>query len=87
MVFSVIGPMAEYERNLIKERTMAGLASDRARGRMGGRPKRLKEGQVKVVIALANEGALTIQEVCKQVGCSRSTHYRHVVPPLKIEAT
>lgn len=47
MVFSVIGAMAEYERNLIRERTMAGLASARARGRMDGRPKKLEEGQAK----------------------------------------
>ena len=54
MVFSVIGAMAEYERNLMRERTMAGLAAARARGRMGGRPKQLDEGQVKVAaIALA----------------------------------
>ena len=47
MVFSVIGAMAEDERNLIRERTIAGLASARARGREGGRPKQLDEGQVK----------------------------------------
>ncbi len=82
MVFSVIGAMAEYERNLIRERTMAGLAAARARGRMGGRPKSLGESQVKVAIALAKEGNLTIQEICKQVGCSRSTYYRQVAPKL-----
>ena len=53
MVFSVIGAMAEYERNLTRERTRAGLAAARARGRMGGRPKALDESQVKVAIALA----------------------------------
>ena len=51
MVFSVIGAMAEYERNLIRERTMAGLvAAARARGRLGGRPKSLDQSQVKVAI-------------------------------------
>ncbi len=83
MVFSVIGAMAEYERNLTRERTMAGLASARARGRKGGRPKQLDEGQVKVAIALAEAGELMIKEICKQVGCSRSTYYRQVVPRLK----
>ncbi len=68
MVFSVIGAMAEYERNLIRERTMAGLAAARARGRKGGRPKQLDEGQVRVAIALAEVGELTIKEICKQVG-------------------
>ena len=84
MVFSVIGAMAEYERNLTRERTMAGLASARARGRMGGRPKQLNEGQVKVAIALAEAGKLTINEICEQVGCSRSTYYRQVAPRLRI---
>ena len=50
---------------------MAGLASARAHGRMGGRSKKLEEGQVKVVIALANEGELTSKE-SEQVKCSRS---------------
>ena len=83
MVFSVIGAMAEYERNLIRERTMAGLASARARGRKGGRPKQLDEGQVRVAIALAKAGELAIKEICAQVGCSRSTYYRQVAPRLK----
>ena len=80
MVFSVIGAMAEYERNLIRERTMAGLKAARARGRMGGRPKALNESQVKVAIALAEAGELTINEICEQVGCSRSTYYRQIAP-------
>ena len=83
MVFSVIGAMAEYERNLIRERTMAGLKAARARGRMGGRPKALDKRQVKVAITLAKEGELTIREICEQVGCSRSTYYRQVAPLLK----
>ena len=82
MVFSVIGAMAEYEKNLTRERTMAGLAAARARGRMGGRPKSLDASQVKVAIALAEAGKLTIKEICKQVGCSRSTYYRQVAPRL-----
>lgn len=86
MVFSVIGAMAEYERNLTRERTMAGLASAWARGRKGGRPKQLDEGQVKVAIALAEAGELSIKEICEQVGCSRSTYYRQVAPSLKAAA-
>ena len=87
MVFSVIGTMAEYERNLIRERTMAGLKAARARGRMGGRPKALDESQVKVAIALANEGELTIKEICERVGCSRSTYYRQIAPLLSKKLT
>ena len=83
MVFSVIGAMAEYERNLIRERTMAGLKAARARGRMGGRPKSLDENQMKVAVALAEAGELTINQICEQVGCSRSTYYRQVAPRLQ----
>ena len=78
MVFSVIGAMAEYERNLIRERTMAGLKAARARGRMGGRPKALDKSQVKVVIALAEAGDLTINEILRAGRLSRSTYYRQV---------
>ncbi len=85
MVFSVIGAMAEYERNLMRERTMAGLATARSRGRMGGRPKSLDKSQVKVAIALTEAGELTIKEICEQVGCSRSTYYRQIAPLLKAE--
>ncbi len=74
---------------------MAGLASARFRGRVGGRPKKLEGGRVKVAIlrrsglaiALPNAGKLTIQEICDQVGCSRSTYYRQVTPLLKAENT
>ena len=62
---------------------MAGLTAARARGRMGGRPKALDKSQVKVAIALAKEGELTIKEICEQVGCSRSTYYRQVAPHLQ----
>ncbi|MEL7070777.1 MAG: helix-turn-helix domain-containing protein [Cyanobacteria bacterium J06581_3] len=75
--------MAEYERNLTRERTRAGLAAARARGWMGSRPKALNESQVKVAIALANAGELTINQSCEQVGCSRSTYYRQVAPKLQ----
>ena len=61
---------------------MAGLAAARSRSRMGGRPKSLYESQVKVAIALAEAGELTIKEICQQVGCSRSTYYRQIAPCL-----
>lgn len=74
-----------HNQSLIRERTMAGLAAARARGRLGGRPKSLDENQVKVAIALAEAGELTINEICEQVGCSRSTYYRQVASQLKAE--
>ena len=62
------------------------LAAARARGRKGGRPKQLDEGQVRVAITLAEAGELMIREICEQVGCSRSTYYRQVAPRLKVPA-
>ena len=55
---------------------MAGLKAARARGRTGGRPKGMEGSQGKVAITLAEAGELTINEICEQVGCSRSTYYR-----------
>lgn len=83
LVFHIFCSLAQFERELTRERTMAGLASARSRGRMGGRPKQLEEAQVKVAIALANAGELNIKEICSQIDCSRSTYYRQVAPRLK----
>ena len=62
---------------------MAGLAAACVRGRMGGCPKALDKSQVKVAITLAEAGELTINEICEQIECSRSTYYRQVAPLLK----
>jgi DNA invertase Pin-like site-specific DNA recombinase len=78
LVFHVMAAMAQFERDLIKERTNAGLASARARGRMGGRPKSLTPAQVKMGQTLAKNPDLTIKEICEQLGCSRATYYREV---------
>lgn len=83
MIFSVMGAMAEYERNLTHERTMAGLASARARGRMGGRPYKLTEADIKIGVALAEKGEMTVGEICEQIGCKRNTYYRRIAPRLK----
>ena len=78
LVFHMMGAMAEFERDLIRERTNAGLAAARARGRKGGRPSVLTPEQVKIGKTLYGEKSLTVSQICKQLGCSRATFYRQV---------
>ena len=80
LVFHVFGALAEFERELIRERTMAGLASARARGRKGGRPPAMDERKVKLASKLMRDPAVSVDEVCEAVGVSKSTLYRHVGP-------
>lgn len=83
LVFHVMAAMAEFERDLIRERTNAGLAAARARGRNGGRPQTLTADQIKVGKSLAANPDLTVNDICKTLGCSRSTFYRQVAPLLE----
>lgn len=85
LVFHLFGAMAEFERALIRERTMAGLASARARGRLGGRPKALTAKQIAIAKTLAADPNQSIQELCEHLGIGRTTYYRHVHPLLKKE--
>ena len=79
LVFHIFGALAEFERNLIKERTMAGLEAARARGRKGGRP-RLKASASKVAMArrLYADKANSIKDICHTLHISRATLYRYV---------
>src|SRR4051812_27529221 len=76
LVFHVFGALAEFERDLIRERTHAGLTAARARGRLFGRPKVLSPQQVKQLQSLAKDGRNTVAEICQTLGISRSTFYR-----------
>src|SRR6266446_2196818 len=79
LVFHIFGALAEFERNLITERTMAGLESARARGRKGGRP-RLNSAAGKVATAkkLYRDRTLSIPEICKILHISKATLYRWI---------
>lgn len=79
LVFHIFGALSEFERNLIRERTIAGLEAARARGRLGGRPK-LKETDSKVAMAkkLYADKTNGINEICKTLHISRATLYRYV---------
>ena len=78
LVFHVFGALAEFERNLIQERTQAGLSAARARGRLGGRPKTLNDDKKQVVIDLYNERKLTVKKICEMMGISKPTFYNYV---------
>jgi DNA invertase Pin-like site-specific DNA recombinase len=78
LVFHIFCSMAEFERDLIRERTNAGLVAAKARGRSGGRPQALTPEQIKMGKALSNSPDLTVNEICQQLGCSRATYYRQV---------
>jgi DNA invertase Pin-like site-specific DNA recombinase len=70
--------LAEFERDLIRERTQAGLTAARARGRLFGRPKVLSSQQVKQLRSLAQDERNTVSEICQTLGISRATFYRYV---------
>lgn len=81
LIFHLFGALAEFERDLIRERTQAGLAAARARGRKGGRPRSAIMGDPKKV-AMARrlyfDGHTSVADICKMLGVSRSTFYRYV---------
>jgi DNA invertase Pin-like site-specific DNA recombinase len=77
LVFHVFGALAEFERDLMRERTLAGLAAARARGRRGGRPKQLADPkQLALARALYDGGQCDIATICRTLGISRATLYR-----------
>jgi DNA invertase Pin-like site-specific DNA recombinase len=80
LVFHVFGAVAEFERDLILERTTAGLEAARARGRRGGRKPAMDEGKIALASRLMRDRETPISEVCEAVGVSRATLYRYVGP-------
>ena len=78
LIFHVFGAIAEFERSLIRERTMAGLQAAKARGRTGGRPKSLTEKDLKVATAMLADEEITVAVVCEQLGTSPATLYRYL---------
>lgn len=78
LIFHLFGALAEFERNLIKERTCAGLKAARARGRKGGRPKKLNEAKRKRARELYNANNLQVNEICEMLGICRATLYNYL---------
>lgn len=78
LVFHMLGAIAEFERALIQERTAAGLAEARRKGRVGGRPKGMQPKDVAAAHAMLAEGSLTSKEVAARFDVSKATLYRHL---------
>lgn len=80
LVFGIFAALAEFERALISERTVAGLAAARARGRSGGRPFKMTAAKVRLAMAAMGQKETKVGELCKELGITRQTLYRHVSP-------
>ncbi|GAB3568280.1 recombinase family protein [Spelaeicoccus albus] len=80
LVFGIFAALAEFERELISERTVAGLTSARARGRKGGRPYKMTPAKVRLAVASMGQLDTKVGGLCKELGITRQTLYRHVSP-------
>ena len=80
MFFGFFAVLAEFERDLIIERTKAGLESARARGRKGGRKFALTKSQIRLAQAAMGKKETVVSELCKELGITRPTLYRYVAP-------
>jgi len=78
LTFHIFGALSEFERDLIKERTNAGLSAARARGRLGGRPLILSEDKRSLVVKLYNEKTLTVKKICEMMEISKPTLYSYI---------
>ena len=84
--FHIFSALAEFERDLIRERTMAGLRAARARGRFGGSKPKLTPDKVKMAASLMKDKTNRIKDICQTLGVSRPTLYRYVSPSGEIRA-
>jgi DNA invertase Pin-like site-specific DNA recombinase len=78
LVFGIFATLAEFERDLIHERTMAGLAAARARGRTGGRPRLMTRAKLRTAMAMMSDRSNAASDVAEQLGISTSTLYAYV---------
>ena len=79
LIFHIFASLAEFERDLIRERTNAGLSAARARGRRGGRPRGVMDtNKQKAALALKNDTSRSVSEICEILGVSRNTYYKYV---------
>src|ERR687896_1407671 len=83
LIFHIFGALAEFERNLIRERTQAGLTAARARGRTGGRPKALMGRKLSIAQALYTDKQHSIAEICQTLKISKATLYRAIQTELR----
>lgn len=80
LVFGIFAALAEFERELISERTIAGLSSARARGRKGGRPYKMTPAKLRLAAASMGKPDTKVSDLCAELEITRQTLYRHVSP-------
>src|ERR1700728_2345483 len=80
LVFGIFAALAEFERELISERTKAGLASARARGRKGGAPFKMTAAKVRLAMVAMGQKETKVADLCSELNITRQTLYRHVAP-------
>ena len=81
LIFHIFGSLCEFERDLLRQRTLAGLAAARARGRIGGRPHSMDANQVDLARSLLATKRHSIRQVCDTIGVSKPTLYRSLRRP------
>jgi DNA invertase Pin-like site-specific DNA recombinase len=86
LIFGIFAALAEFERELIVERTKAGIAAARARGRNGGRPYKMTAAKVRLAQAAMGQPETKVEELCVELGVTRQTLYRHVAPDGSLRA-
>lgn len=84
LVFGIFAALAEFERELISERTLAGLAAARARGRSGGAPYKMTAAKLRLAMAAMGQPETKVGDLCRELGITRQTLYRHVAPDGKL---
>jgi DNA invertase Pin-like site-specific DNA recombinase len=84
LVFGIFAALSEFEREIIRERTIAGLASARARGRKGGRPYKMTKAKLRLAMASLGKPETKIGPLCKELDITKQTLYRHVSPNGKL---
>ncbi len=80
LVFGIFAALAEFEREWISERTVAGLDSARARGRKGGRPLKMTAAKLRLAMAAMGQPETKVSVLCQELGITRQTLYRHLSP-------
>src|SRR5207245_7253017 len=78
LIFHIFGALAEFERDIIRERTLAGLAAARARGRAGGRPPSMTPAKIALARQMYDAQQHSLAEIAKALGVSRASIYRHL---------
>ncbi len=86
LVFGIFAALSEFEREMIKERTLAGMASARACGRKGGRPYKMTQAKLRLAMVSIGQRETKIGPLCEELGITKQTLYRHVSPTGELRA-